>query len=97
MVDQLKKVLLAGLGSATYTYEKASAIIEQMVQKGKLTIEEGKELSQELKQNLHVQSDKFKPLTKQDMTELLKDMNLVTKDELIDIKNRLSVLEQKLH
>lgn len=96
MVDQLKKALLAGLGSAAYTYEKASKIIDEMVEKGKLTVEDGKELSQELKKNIAEKSEKFKPVTKDEITELLGNVNFVTRDELEDIKNRLSKLEEKL-
>ncbi|SMC27389.1 Polyhydroxyalkanoate synthesis regulator phasin [Clostridium acidisoli DSM 12555] len=96
MVDQLKKALLAGLGSAAYTYEKASKVIDEMVEKGKLTVEDGKELSQELKKNIAEKSEKFKPVTKDEITELLGNVNFVTRDEIEDIKNRLSKLEEKL-
>ena len=96
MVDQLKKALLAGLGSAAYTYEKASKVIEEMVEKGKLTVEDGKELSQELKKNIAEKSEKFKPVTKDEIAELLGNVNFVTRDEFEDIKNRLSKLEEKL-
>ncbi|AJA46166.1 hypothetical protein CPAST_c00340 [Clostridium pasteurianum DSM 525 = ATCC 6013] len=96
MVDQLKKALLAGLGSAAYTYEKASKIIDEMVEKGKLTIDEGKELSEELKNDIISKSEKLKPVTKKDIVDILKDANFATKDEILDIKNRLSKLEEKL-
>ena len=96
MVDQLKKALLAGLGSAAYTYEKASKVIEEMVEKGKLTVEDGKELSQELKKNIAEKSEKFKPVTKDEIAELLGNVNFVKRDEFEDIKNRLSKLEEKL-
>jgi polyhydroxyalkanoate synthesis regulator phasin len=96
MVDQLKKALLAGLGSAAYTYEKASKVIEEMVAKGKLTVEDGKELSQELKRNIAEKGEKIRPITKEDLSQILSDANFVTKDEFEDLKNRLAKLEEKL-
>ncbi|WP_041710675.1 phasin family protein [Clostridium pasteurianum] len=96
MVDQLKKALLAGLGSAAYTYEKASKVIDEMVIKGKLTIDEGKELSEELKKDIVSKSEKVKPVTKKDIIDILKETNFATKDEIVDIKNRLTELEKKL-
>lgn len=96
MVDQLKKALLAGLGSAAYTYEKASKVIDEMVDKGKITLDEGKELSQELKLNIKEKSDNFKPATKKDILDILKEANFATKDEILDIKSRLTKLEEKL-
>ena len=96
MIDQLKKALLAGLGSAAYTYEKASKIIDEMVAKGKLTIDEGKELSEELKNDIVAKGEKIKPVTKKDIIDILKEANFVTKDEILDIKNRLTEIEEKL-
>lgn len=96
MVDQLKKALLAGLGSAAYTYEKASKVIDDMVEKGKLTIDEGKELSQELKQNIAQKSEKIKPVSKEDVNSLLNNSNFATKEDIREIKERLKKLEEKL-
>lgn len=99
MLDEIKNLLLAGLGSAAYTYDKASKVIDDMVAKGKLTIDEGKELSQELKRNIKQKTEeasvKVKPLSKEDMQDILKEMNFVTKEELEDIKDRLQKLEEK--
>lgn len=96
MVDNLKKALLAGLGSAAYTYEKATKIIDEMVEKGKITVEDGKELSVELKSTLHEKSEKFKPLTKEEFIEILNDTNFATKEDIEEIKDRLAKLEAKL-
>lgn len=106
MVDDIKNIVLAGIGSAAYTYEKATKLVDTMVEKGKLTIDEGKDLSQELKKTFKdktkatankVQStaDKVKPLTKEDMKELLSEMNFATKDEIAELKQRISILENK--
>ena len=97
MIDEIKNVLLAGIGTAAYTYEKASETIENLVKKGQLTVEQGKELSEELKKNVKTAGEKVeekvKPITKEDMVEILKSMNFATKDEIEDIQNRLTKLE----
>lgn len=98
MMDEIKNIILAGIGSAAYTYEKATKLIDDMVEKGKLTVDEGKELSQELKRNLTDKTkeaaNKVRPITKDEMKELLSGMNFATKDEIEEIKERLSKLEQ---
>lgn len=96
-MNELKNLLLAGLGSAAYTYEKASKLIDDMVQKGKLTIDEGKELSEELKRNIKGKVDDVKPLTKDDMISILNQMNFATKDDLQNIEQRLNILEEKVN
>lgn len=102
VIDELKKVVLAGLGSAAYTYEKASKVVDDLVEKGKITVEEGKELSQELKKNLKEKGEfvsdkvsKVKPLTKDDLSNALKELNFATKEDLDALKDRISKLEEK--
>lgn len=100
MKNDIKKIFLAGLGSAAYTYEKASNLIDDFVQKGKLTIDEGKYLSEELKRNVKAKKEEVKsftkenkPLTKEDIVLLLKELNFATKEDIEDINKRLSNLE----
>lgn len=97
-MEELKNIFLAAIGSAAYTYEKASKAIESMVEKGKLTVDEGKELSQELKRTITKKDEKEdkkdnSTLSKEDLKELFQEMNFATKDDLKDIINRLENLE----
>lgn len=50
--DGLKKILLAGIGTAATTAEKSKEILDDMVKKGELTVEQGKVLNRELKHNI---------------------------------------------
>ncbi|MGE5628785.1 MAG: phasin family protein [Solirubrobacterales bacterium] len=93
MVNELKKIFLAGIGTAAVTYEKASKLVDEMVEKGKLTVDEGKELTEELKQNIKNKKDGMMPITKDDLNEL----GLVTKDDLYELKERLNRIEDTLY
>ncbi|QCX33714.1 hypothetical protein FDN13_08375 [Caloramator sp. E03] len=103
MKEELKKLLLAGVGSVAYSYEKASELIDEFIKKGQLTIDQGKELREELKKVVKEnipetnKEEKSKPITKEEMVELLRDMNFATKNEIEEIKNRLSELEKKIN
>jgi polyhydroxyalkanoate synthesis regulator phasin len=94
MVNELKNIILAGIGSAAYTYEKAGKVVDDLVARGKLTVEEGKELSEELKRNIVNKTDAIKPLNKEDLIEVLKSMNFATKDDLAAVNERISKLEE---
>lgn len=96
MVDEIKNLLLAGLGSAAYTYEKAAKLLEDLAEKGKLTMEESKDLSQELKKNFKEKSEKIMPATKEDINKLVKEMNLVSKVEFDKLNERVVRLEALL-
>ena len=50
--EDLKKVLLAGIGAVAVTAEKSKEVVEQLVKKGELTVEQGKVLNEELNNNV---------------------------------------------
>lgn len=50
--DNIKKVLLAGIGAVAVTGEKSKELLDEMVKKGELTVEQGKALNEELKHNI---------------------------------------------
>ena len=50
--DGLKKLLLAGVGTVAVTAEKSREVLDELVKKGELTVEQGKVLNQELKHNI---------------------------------------------
>jgi polyhydroxyalkanoate synthesis regulator phasin len=95
MADELKNIFLAGLGAAAYTYEKASKVVDEMVEKGKISMEEGKELTQQLKRNLSEKAEQIKPLTKEELLAILSEKNYATKDEVEVLKERIAKLENK--
>ena len=55
--SDLKKVLLAGIGALATTVEKSKDIVDELVKKGEITVEQGKALNEELK---HTISEKLK-------------------------------------
>ena len=50
--DGLRKVFLAGVGALATTVEKGQEIVDDLVKKGELTVEQGKALNTELKHRM---------------------------------------------
>ena len=50
--ENIKKLLLAGIGAVATTAEKSKELLDDMVEKGELTVEQGKALNEELKHNI---------------------------------------------
>ena len=50
--DGIRKLILAGIGAVAATKEKSEVILDELVKKGELTIEQGKVLNEELKHNI---------------------------------------------
>lgn len=98
MEFSLKNLLLAGIGSMAYTYERGASIVEEMIKKGELTVNQGKELTDELKRrvgtNAPAQTAAAPPVDA--LREVLSTMNLATRADIDDLRERLSRLEQKL-
>ena len=48
--DNLKEVFLAGVGALAITGEKAKEMVDTLIEKGGITLEQGKEINKELQQ-----------------------------------------------
>ena len=104
MLEEMKKLCLAAVGAAAITYDKTIDIINDLVEKGKITVEEGKELSEELKKNITTKAEvaknkaiDMKPLTKDSVQDVLENLNLATKSDIESLKIRINELEEKIN
>lgn len=50
--EGIRKLILAGIGAAAMTKERSEGILQELVKKGELTVEQGKVLNEELKHDL---------------------------------------------
>ena len=89
VTDLVKNVVLAGIGAAAVTTEKAKDVADELVKKGSLTVEQGKVLNEELKHNIKETLDNKK---KKDASveELLSAM---TPDQIDALKELLNKAE----
>ena len=108
MVSDAKNIFLAGVGAAALTYEKTTDVISQLVERGKLTLEEGKELSEELKRDVKSTANgakesmlekvnNIKPLTKEELGDILEEKNYATKADVLELKRIIEKLEEKIN
>ena len=58
--EGLRKVFLAGVGALATTVEKGQEIVDDLVKKGELTVEQGKALNTELKRKVSETVDDVK-------------------------------------
>jgi polyhydroxyalkanoate synthesis regulator phasin len=96
LTDGLKKILLAGIGTVAVTAEKSKEVLDEMVKRGELTVEQGKVLNQELKHNIKDTVKKnvnvsVKPQSPEELEELLDKM---TPEQIQALKNKLAQMEE---
>ena len=97
--EELRKVLLAGVGAVATTAEKSQELINQLVEKGELTVEQGKVMNEELKRNIR---DKVKEnvtvVVKDDepsVDKVVETMDKMSPEELQAIKDMLARMERE--
>lgn len=92
MDSLLRDLLLLGIGAATYSYEKAAGLVEELVKKGELTMGQGRELSEELKRRLDL---KVMIARVAGGTAAQADSVQAMRSDLEEIKERLRRIEEK--
>ena len=55
--DGVKKVFLAGVGAMAIGAEKSQELVDELIKKGELTVEQGKELNEELTRKVKETTD----------------------------------------
>ena len=90
----LKNLLLTGIGTIAATYEKAEDIVGELVQKGELTVKSGKELNEELKKKVESYKSEDLPRSAERLKAALAGMNLATKNDIDELKQRIDRLEK---
>ena len=93
----LRSILLAGVGSIAYSLERGMELINEMVEKGELTVAQGKELNQELRNKYSQQkSDNDNALGSSRFQEFIASINPATKEDIQQLEARISRLEKQL-
>lgn len=97
--DELKRILKAGVGATAITIEKAEQIIDYCVEKGDLTIEQGKSLNEELKHNVkdayEKTSDKFKKEAKPKFDDFVDNLDEFSEEQIAKLKEKLASMDKK--
>ena len=93
MLEQLRKLAMIGIGGTAIAVDKVSEYVDELVEQGKLTVNEGKKLTEEL-----IQSKKTE-VTDRDRAEIesvLLDMNIAQRKDIDSLESRIQELEAEL-
>lgn len=98
MEISLKNLILAGIGTIAYSYEKGADIVDNLIKKGEITVNQGKEINEELKRRVDKERQKNEScnlITPETLKEILSSLDLATKKDLQELADRISKLENK--
>lgn len=96
--EELKKVLLAGLGAVAVTAEKSKELVDKLAKKGEITWEQGKVLNEELSRKMKKAYDeKVAPLFAEGKTKaerVVDDLRTMTREQLQSIREQIEAMEK---
>jgi polyhydroxyalkanoate synthesis regulator phasin len=97
MKEMLKNVVYAGIGAAFLTKEKIEELKSELVEKGKLSQEEGKQFVDDLLRKSEKAKDQLDLWINRRVEEQVKQLNLVTRDEIVELQRKVEELQVALN
>ena len=93
MLDAIHKMFLAGVGLAAMTKDKIDEHVKELVEKGKLTEKEGREIAEDmLKKSEQAKKDLEKQVEKQ-VQQTLQALQIASKEDVEKLSARIDKLE----
>lgn len=95
--DMFQRVMLLGIGAASLTREKIEELVNDLVEKGRLTTEEGRQLLDETTGRAKREGVNIKEMATDTYMDALRAMGVATRDSVAELERRLDVLEAKVY
>ncbi|MGE9292455.1 hypothetical protein [Ruficoccus sp. ZRK36] len=94
MIDLIKKGMLATVGAAVVTKEQAEGLLNEFVDKGKITAGEAQEMASKIADSGKKEFEKAKKEVNSRIDEMLQGGVLVTRAEIEALEKRVAALEK---
>jgi polyhydroxyalkanoate synthesis regulator phasin len=97
MQDLLKKAFSLGLGALLVSKDKIEEVVNELVKKGELGQEEGKNLVNELIEKGEASMNELEVKIEKVIKGVAEKLNLPTRKELNELKSEIEQLKEKLN
>ena len=97
MQDLLKKVLSLGFGALVVSKDKIEEVVNELVKKGELGQEEGKNLVNELIEKGEASVNEVEGKIEKIVKSVTEKLDLPTRKELNEIKSEIEQIKEKLN
>jgi polyhydroxyalkanoate synthesis regulator phasin len=94
MFDLVKKSMLASVGLALKAWDEVEELANEMVDKGKMTEQEGRKFIDELQGRYQDTQKKLEERVEKSVKDILKKADVVTQDELKALKKEIRDLKK---
>ena len=93
MFDLMKKGMLAGIGLALKTWDEVEKMVQDVQDKGEMSEAEGRKFLDEVQKKYEEAQSKLERRVEQTVKEFLKKTQIVTSDELKELKKEIRELK----
>ena len=94
MLDFIKKTMLTGIGIAMKTKDELEEWVKEIVKKGEISENEGKDFLDNVKRKSKEAQKDFEEKVESKFKDLLKKADIATRDEVNDLKNEIEELKK---
>jgi len=95
MQEFIKKMMMFGEGLAAMTREKSEELVKELVKKGEMSEKEGKQLVNDLMEKSKKVTRDLETKTEEMVAVTLKRLNIPTRKELDELRERIEKLEKR--
>lgn len=92
----MRRMIYFGLGALSLTKDHAEKVMKEMVEKGEMDREEGRQFVDEAIKRGEEEKEELRKMIQQELQELKGKLSVVTKTDLEAIEARLKAIEEKL-
>lgn len=96
MYEGMRKLILASIGAVAIAQEELENLVDKLVERGELAEKEGKKLLDEMKERRRRKSAKAETEINKRVEELMKSMNVPTKDDINALSKKINDLDKKV-
>ncbi len=97
MKELLKNVVYAGIGAAFLTRDKIEEIRGELVTRGKMSTDEGREFVDDLIKKSESAKDQLELWLNRQVEDRVKQLNLATADDIADLQRKIAELQVALN
>ena len=96
MYEGMRKLILASIGAVAIAQEELENLVDKLVERGELAEKEGKKLLDEMKERRRRKGAKAETEINKRVEELMRSMNVPTKDDINALSKKINDLDKKV-
>jgi polyhydroxyalkanoate synthesis regulator phasin len=96
MLDFLRKATLAGIGALTLTEERARRLVDELVEQGRMSREEGENVFRDIISKTESSRDEWEARIRDMIQDVFRKMDLVPRADLEFVEEQLRALQKRV-